>query len=49
MSQSMQLESVQQGNDFCLFDGNEIDKFKQWLDQHPEKSQIKQYLITTVE
>jgi Zn-finger nucleic acid-binding protein len=26
-----------------------LDTFKQWLDKHPEKSQIKQYLITNLD
>jgi len=26
-----------------------LDAFKQWLDQHPEKAQIKQYLITNLD
>jgi len=26
-----------------------LDAFKQWLDQHPEKGQIKQYLITNLD
>lgn len=30
-------------------DFKKTDEFKQWLEQHPEKSRIKQYLITTVE
>ena len=30
-------------NDFA-----KLDEFKQWLDQHPEQGQIKQYLITSV-
>jgi Zn-finger nucleic acid-binding protein len=29
-------------------DFDKVDGFKQWLDQHPEKSEIKQYLITAV-
>lgn len=27
-------------------DFSKLDVFKEWLDQHPEKEQIKQYLIT---
>ncbi|GAA3924599.1 hypothetical protein [Litoribacillus peritrichatus] len=27
----------------------QVDDFKQWLDQQPEKDEIKQYLITTYE
>lgn len=26
-----------------------LDAFKQWLDQHPEREQIKQYLITNLD
>ena len=26
-----------------------LDAFKQWLDQHPEKAQIKQYLVTNLD
>jgi Zn-finger nucleic acid-binding protein len=29
-------------------DFKKLDEFKQWLDRHPEKIDIKQYLITTV-
>lgn len=30
-------------------DFSKLDEFKQWLDQHPEKNQIKQYLITNLD
>ena len=30
-------------------DFTKLADFKRWLDQHPEQSQIKQYLITTAE
>ena len=30
-------------------DFKKLDEFKQWLDVHSEKIEIKQYLITTVE
>lgn len=30
-------------------DFSKLDNFKQWLDQHPEKAQIKQYLITNLD
>tara|TARA_R110001592_G_scaffold103298_2_gene291158 strand:- start:22288 stop:22824 length:537 start_codon:yes stop_codon:yes gene_type:complete len=30
-------------------DFSKLDNFKQWLDQHPDKAQIKQYLITNLD
>ena len=30
-------------------DFTKLDAFKQWLDQHPEREQIKQYLITNLD
>ena len=30
-------------------DFSRLDEFKQWLDLHPEKGQIKQYLITNLD